>query len=258
MFLRANQVWTVGLDGGQAGSVDSRQGANGEPRWSPDGSRIIFAESDAGITASSGCMILEPSRCVTWIRARTAIRTRCGRPMASKRRLFVWRQRVDSGSGRCGPHSRLGRSGWRTPRPARAVSYGRRKPGQGSAFRPVVAEQPVAMGRWQSHCVPLGEDWVGTSVFRFDQRRHAHRAESGWRVRSRACRVDARWQGVLFSTNQGDIDRRHIRRVSVLGEKGATVTTGEGLEWSPVELSGGHGIAMLHSDWKRQRALPCS
>jgi dipeptidyl aminopeptidase/acylaminoacyl peptidase len=55
---------------------------------------------------------------------------------------------------------------------------------------------------------------------------------------------------VLFSTNQDDIDRRHIRRVSVLGERPTTVTTGEGIEWAPVELSDGHGVAVLRSDWR--------
>src|SRR5207248_1035260 len=55
---------------------------------------------------------------------------------------------------------------------------------------------------------------------------------------------------VLFSTNQDDIDRRHIRRASVRGGKSTALTSGEALEWEPVELSDGHGIAVLRSDWK--------
>jgi dipeptidyl aminopeptidase/acylaminoacyl peptidase len=53
---------------------------------------------------------------------------------------------------------------------------------------------------------------------------------------------------VLFSSNQNDIDRRHLWRVSVLGEGLTPVTRGEGLEWSPVETSSGKAVAMLRSD----------
>jgi dipeptidyl aminopeptidase/acylaminoacyl peptidase len=53
---------------------------------------------------------------------------------------------------------------------------------------------------------------------------------------------------VLFSSNQNDIDRRHLWRVSVLGEGLTPVTRGEGIEWSPVETSDGKSVAMLHSD----------
>ena len=55
---------------------------------------------------------------------------------------------------------------------------------------------------------------------------------------------------VLFSSNQDDIDRRHLWRVSVLGEGLTPVTRGEGIEWSPVETSDGKAVAMLRSDAK--------
>jgi dipeptidyl aminopeptidase/acylaminoacyl peptidase len=57
-------------------------------------------------------------------------------------------------------------------------------------------------------------------------------------------------KNVLFASNDGDIDRRHITKVSVLGEGASPVTKGNGIEWSPVELSDGHGYAVLRSDWK--------
>jgi dipeptidyl aminopeptidase/acylaminoacyl peptidase len=54
-------------------------------------------------------------------------------------------------------------------------------------------------------------------------------------------------KSVLFSSNEADIDRRHLWRVSVLGEDQQPVTKGDGLEWSPVDLGGGQ-VAVLHSD----------
>ena len=47
---------------------------------------------------------------------------------------------------------------------------------------------------------------------------------------------------VLFSSNQDDIDRRHLWRVSVLGEGLTPVTRGEGLEWSPLETADGKAV----------------
>jgi dipeptidyl aminopeptidase/acylaminoacyl peptidase len=52
----------------------------------------------------------------------------------------------------------------------------------------------------------------------------------------------------LFSSNQNDIDRRHLWRVSVTGQNLAPVTQGEGIEWSPLDTSDGHAVVMLHSD----------
>lgn len=56
---------------------------------------------------------------------------------------------------------------------------------------------------------------------------------------------------ILFSSNQGDVDRRHIWEVSVLGGPVTAVTRGPGIEWSPVATSDGRAIAVLRSDARR-------
>jgi len=58
-------------------------------------------------------------------------------------------------------------------------------------------------------------------------------------------------QEVLFSSNQDDIDRRHVWRVRVAGGRPVAITRGEGLEWSPVMTSEGQVIAVLRSDARR-------
>ena len=52
---------------------------------------------------------------------------------------------------------------------------------------------------------------------------------------------------VLYNTNIGDIDRRHVWRVPVRGGAPVQVTRGEGIEWGQVELSDG-SLAVLRSD----------
>ena len=57
---------------------------------------------------------------------------------------------------------------------------------------------------------------------------------------------------ILFSSNQGDIDRRHIWRVGESGGSPPTsVTMGKGIEWSPVVTCDGNAIALLRSDARR-------
>jgi len=51
---------------------------------------------------------------------------------------------------------------------------------------------------------------------------------------------------VIYNSNKNDIDRRHLWSVSVSGEKAYQLTSGKGLEWSPVPL-GGNYIAFLRS-----------
>src|SRR5262249_2141592 len=54
---------------------------------------------------------------------------------------------------------------------------------------------------------------------------------------------------LLYSSNQDDVDRRHVWRVNPAGGKPVAVTPldAKGLEWSPVEASDGAPIAVLHS-----------
>ncbi len=52
----------------------------------------------------------------------------------------------------------------------------------------------------------------------------------------------------MLSSNQDDIDRRHLWRVSVSGGPARAVTSGTDLEWMPVATAG--GVAFLHSGTK--------
>ena len=52
---------------------------------------------------------------------------------------------------------------------------------------------------------------------------------------------------VIFSSNQDDVDRRHLWRVDLQGGKPQPLTRGETMEWSPVETGPDHQVVCLGS-----------
>ncbi len=57
--------------------------------------------------------------------------------------------------------------------------------------------------------------------------------------------LSADHRGVLFSSNQDDVDRRHLWRVGIEGGKPQALTRGDTLEWAPVETgSGGRTVCL--------------
>jgi len=53
---------------------------------------------------------------------------------------------------------------------------------------------------------------------------------------------------VFFNSNCNDIDRRHIWSVSAAGEAPRDLTSGQGIEWSPVAIPGSDSFVYLASD----------
>ena len=54
-------------------------------------------------------------------------------------------------------------------------------------------------------------------------------------------------RSILYTSNQNDIDRRHIWRVSATGGEPKALTSGETIEWNPVETSDGKTVLCLGS-----------
>jgi dipeptidyl aminopeptidase/acylaminoacyl peptidase len=62
-------------------------------------------------------------------------------------------------------------------------------------------------------------------------------------------------RAIIYSSNCGDIDRRHLWRVPVAGGQPEPVTRGESIEWSPAVTGDGAYLVFLGSD-ARQPAMP--
>ncbi|MGH9453654.1 MAG: S9 family peptidase, partial [Terriglobia bacterium] len=56
---------------------------------------------------------------------------------------------------------------------------------------------------------------------------------------------------MLYNSNQDDIDRRHLWRVSAAGGAPEELTHGDGVEWSPSGINGSNAVALFRSNARR-------
>ena len=251
-YVKDGQVWIAPRDGADKPQQLVVRGQNFDPHWSPDGSRLAFVSertdhSFIGVydTAAKTVQFMAPSV------------DSDGNPAWSldgKRIAFV-----------------------RRPAEARDAPQGYfialDKPHPWAVW---VADALMGSAHeiWHSSATPQGsfpsmaED-TGGGVINWvaDNQLVIASEEDGWQhlyalpagggmpklLTPGNCEVE-QWsftpdkKTVLFNSNCGDVDRRHLWNVSVAGNPPTQWTSGEGIEWSPAMLSDGQTLAYLASD----------
>jgi dipeptidyl aminopeptidase/acylaminoacyl peptidase len=248
-FLRDGQIFTMKTSGEEVKrAVDQK--TSSDLKWSPDGGRLAFVSgrrdhSFIGIytLVSKSLQYLDPSvdhdtepawspdgTHIAYVRT-PAVRRRFA---ANLREGEPWSIRVadaESGSGH---------------------DVFRASNGPGSVFHRIVAEQQIFWG-------PEGE-----LVFPWEK--------SGWchlyamprggdvpveltpgegEVEHVAISRDAKT--ILYSTNIGDIDRRHLWSVNVSGRPTPkAITRGEQIEWAPTPVGDGSALVFLASSYNER------
>jgi len=117
--------------------------------------------------------------------------------------------------------------------------------GPGSAFRTISASQQMYWTANDYLVFPWeGDGWTHLYGLPADQGAPLRLTPGEFEVQFVSLAPDGRT--MLYSSNQGDIDRQHVWTVTP-GESGARLLTpGNGVEWSPV-MNGEGAIALLHS-----------
>lgn len=122
--------------------------------------------------------------------------------------------------------------------------------GTGSAFRGVVADNQLLWGAGERIIFPWEKDgWTHLYAVSPAEPKPILLTPGDFEVEYASLSPDR--QSVLFNSNQNDIDRRHIWRVSVQGGNPTQLTKGKGIEWSPVMTADGKAILLLQSDARR-------
>jgi dipeptidyl aminopeptidase/acylaminoacyl peptidase len=253
-FLRGGQIWLapVSSSGGASGAPEPLYHprsavVSAEIEWSPDGSRLAFVSDRANHSfiavygfAAKSLTYLDPSvdRDVnpTW-------------SPDGKQIAFI---RLAAGGGGRGGGSRRAGEPWSIRVADPTTGAGRQiwiaDKGPGSIFHPMVADHQLFWAAGDRLVFPWERDgWQHVYSVPVEGGKAALLTPGEFEVEDVGFSEDRK--EVIFSSNQNDIDRRHIWRVSAAQGPPRAVTSGETLEWAPVPA--GSAVAFLHSETRR-------
>jgi dipeptidyl aminopeptidase/acylaminoacyl peptidase len=246
VFLRRGQIFWARLDTVREPSPLIQARGNAQSlRWSPDGSKLAFASSRGdhefiGVYSvdTKSLKFLSPSvdsdnnptwstdgKSIAFIRFPASVPG----PMGPRRSASPWSILVgDVESGQ-----------------ARVVWQA--QPGNGSAFRAVVSENQLLWASDDRIVFPWEKDgWTHLYAVAAGGGEAKLLTPGGFEVEYVSLSPDRR--EIIYNSNQGDIDRRHLWRVKVAEGEPVAVTSGKTIEWDPVLTSDGKTLAFFRSD----------
>ncbi len=247
VFLRGGQVWSKALESeGDASQLFSIRGVAGSLRWSPDGSKLAFV-SGRGDHSFVGVYDIG-KELITYFDPSV---DNDGEPVWAPdgRRLAFVRIPGDGGLLPFMPR----RSGDPWSILVASVETGEAnviwtaEDGPGSVPREIVAENQLFWSADDRLVFSWEKDgWTHLYSLNANGGAAVLLTPGDFEVEHVTLSPDGR--KVLYSSNQDDIDRRHVWRVPVSGGTPRAVTSGDGNEWAPVFTSDGNAIGLLVSD----------
>jgi dipeptidyl aminopeptidase/acylaminoacyl peptidase len=119
--------------------------------------------------------------------------------------------------------------------------------GPGSFFRDIVGAQQVFWGADDHLVFPWeGDGWTHLYTIPLQGGKAQLLTPGDFIVEHVALSPDRKT--IVYSSNQNDIDRRHVWKISVAGGAAEELTHGTGIETAPVVASDNHTVAVLRSD----------
>jgi dipeptidyl aminopeptidase/acylaminoacyl peptidase len=249
VFLKNGQIWSAALGGdSKPAQLIHQKGRPESIRWTRDGSRIVFAV-DRGDHALISAYDFGTKK--LWYIDPSVDKD--GEPALSpdgKRVAFV-RIAVSTRAFMFGP-VRAAADPWSIRIAAVETGAGRElwraAPGAGSQFHRVNADNQLLWGAGDRIVFPWEKTgWVHLYAISEQGDNPAPLNNDGrFEVEEMSLAPDGK--DVFFTSNEEDIDRRHVWRVPVSGGPVAAITKGNGIEWSPAQTGDGGAIAFLRSD----------
>ena len=249
VFVHAGQIWRAALDGNSPAAVYFKaRGKCSNPRWSPDGTRVSFT-NDRGDHTLVG-VFEEAARTVRYLDPGTDHDGNAAWSPDGKSIAFI---RVPSNGLRAVREAQRAGEPWSIRVASTESGEGhqvwRAAEGKGSVFRDVSATNQLLWADGGRLVFPWEADgWTHLYSIAVAGGQATLLTPGGFEVEHMALSADRR--EVVFSSNQGDIDRRHVWKVRAAGGAVSALTRGEGIECRPAPASDG-SVAFIQSDAQR-------
>jgi dipeptidyl aminopeptidase/acylaminoacyl peptidase len=249
-FVAKGQIWAVALSGeGKPEQLAQARGQARSLRWSPDGRRLAFV-SARGTHSFIGVLDIE-RKTLTFLDPSVDTDIEPAWSPDGRRLAFV---RTPRDATRLPFHPEREGDPWSIRvvdvETGAAREVWRAAAGRGSVFYRVVASQQIWWTEGDRIVFPWErEGWVHLYSVPVSGGPAAHLTPGAFEVEYVTLALDRRT--LVYNSNQGDIDRRHLWRVDAAGGRPPeALTRGTGIEWQPAPLAGG-AVAYLRSDARR-------
>jgi dipeptidyl aminopeptidase/acylaminoacyl peptidase len=252
-FLKGGQVWWAPLAGkAKAEQLLHTRGSCHSLCWSPDGTRLAFVSERSGHALTGvydwqkqEVLWLDPSidsdhspvwspdgKQVAFVRSPPDHRL----PFTPRREGQPWSIRVaDAATGQ-------GREVWQA------------SAGPGSVFHGVSSDTQLWWRAGDRIVYPWEKDgWLHLYSVSVQWGSATLLTPGSFEVENASLSPDR--TTMVYSSNQEDIDRRHLWSVPVAGGPGKQLTHGNGIEWSPTLTGDGKALVYFHAD-ARQPGQP--
>ena len=251
-FVKDGQLWMTTIGAGATGTKPVEavhaKATTYELTWSPDGSAIAFT-SYRGDHSFIGVYRLA-TKTLTYLDPSVDKDTSPVWSPDSRRVAFT--RRAYSSAISVGP-VREAATPWSIRIADASTGAGREvwhaDKGPGSAFRAIDSADQIFWADGNRLVFPWERDgWLHLYSVSTEGGRAQILTPGDFEVEHVSLSRDRR--EVLFSSNQDDIDRRHIWRVGLTGGKPAAIQLGEGIEWEPADVGtddGNIAVAFLRS-----------
>jgi dipeptidyl aminopeptidase/acylaminoacyl peptidase len=250
-FVQKDKVWWAPLDGSaKASQMFQARGNCGSLRWSPDGSLLAFVSRRAD---HSFVGLYDPNQKTMRYLDPSVDRDRDPAWSPDGKRLaFVRIPSSPASREVLRPHREGPPWSLRVAEVAsgQAREVFRADAGRGSVFRAIVGPDQLVWADGDRIIFPWEKDgWTHLYAVSASGGPPMLLTKGEFEVEHVNASPDR--QAILYSSNQDDLERRHVWRVSVAGGKPVALTSGAGLEWSPVATGDGKAVAFVSAGSRR-------